>query len=224
MIKILVVDDEEDIVSLLKTCFEALGYLVLTAYNGNEALEKLNQHPDLILLDVMMPGKDGFEVCHQIRAAVDCPIIFLTAKIEDEDIIKGLNLGADDYLLKPFNLKELRARVSAHLRREERRNEIKKEIIVDEQLVIDISSTSVKIKGRDLDLTPREYELLLFLAQNRGQTFSKEQLYEKIWGYDGVGEARTITEHVKNIRKKMLSLGEEEGYIVTVWGIGYRWH
>lgn len=224
MNKILVVDDEEDIVSLLKTCFEGQGYLVLTAYNGDEALKKLNEHPDLILLDVMMPGKDGFEICSQIRAAIDCPIIFLTAKVDDEDIVKGLGLGADDYLLKPFTLKELRARVAAHLRREERRHEVKKSIIVDGNLVIDISSGCAKIKERDLGLTPKEYELLLFLAQNRGQTFSKEQLYERIWGYDGMGEARTVTEHIKNIRKKMLNIGEEKEYIVTVWGIGYKWH
>ena len=224
MMKILIVDDEEDIVSLLKTCFERQGYLVLTAYNGEEALAKLKQHPDLILLDVMMPGKDGFEICSQIRAVVDCPIIFLTAKVEDEDIIKGLGLGADDYLLKPFRLKELKARVTAHLRREERRHEVKKNVVVDGDLVIDISGSKVRIKGQEVVLTPKEYEVLLFLAQNRGQTFSKEQLYERIWGYDGMGEARTVTEHVKNIRKKMLKLGEEKEYIETVWGIGYRWH
>lgn len=224
MKKILVVDDEEDIVALLKTCFEAQEYLVLTAYNGDEALEKLNQLPDLILLDIMMPGRDEFEVCQQIRTVVDCPIIFLTAKVEDEDIITGLGLEADDYLLKPFNLKELRARVLAHLRREERRHKVRKMALVDEELVIDLSTQSVKVRGEALTLTPKEYELLTFLAQNRGQTFSKEQLYEKIWGYDGVGEARTVTEHVKNIRKKMLSIGEEKEYITTVWGIGYRWH
>lgn len=224
MVKILIVDDEEDIVSLLKICFEAQGYLVLTAYNGNEALEKLNQHPDLILLDIMMPDRDGFEVCGQIREIVDCPIIFLTAKVEDEDVIKGLGLGADDYLLKPFNLKELRARVEAHLRREERRYNVKRTTIIDQELLIDLGNQSIKLKDRFLDLTPKEYELLVFLALNKGHTFSKEQLYEKIWGYDGMGEARTVTEHVKNIRKKMLALGGKEEYIVTVWGIGYRWH
>lgn len=224
MIKILIVDDEADIIDLLKTCFEAQGYLVLIAYNGDEALSKLTQKPDLILLDVMMPGKSGFEICHQIRSSVDCPIIFLTAKVDDEDIIRGLDLGADDYLLKPFTLKELRARVAAHLRREERRHEVKKQVIADGELIIDMTSQSVSVLGRDLRLTPREFEVLSFLAQNRGQTFSKEQIYEHIWGYDEMGEARTIAEHIKNIRKKMLHIGEGTEYITTVWGIGYRWH
>ncbi len=224
MIKILIVDDEADIIDLLKTCFEAQGYLVLTASNGDEAISKLSQNPDLILLDVMMPGKSGFEICHQIRASIDCPIIFLTAKVGDEDIIRGLDLGADDYLLKPFTLKELRARVAAHLRREERRHEVKKQVIADDELIIDMTKQSASILGKDLGLTPKEFEVISFLAQNRGQTFSKEQLYEHIWGYDEMGEARTIAEHIKNIRKKMLNIGENKEYIITVWGIGYRWH
>lgn len=223
MYKILVVDDEKDIVGMLKDYFEGQGYLVYTAYHAREALEKLKYEIDLILLDVMMPDISGYELCMQIREQVKCPIIFLTAKVGSEDIIQGLEMGADDYITKPFSLKELRARVKAHLRREERPHETHKSMIYHKNCMIDLSNEFVQVLGQDIHLTKKEFELVSFLARHKGQIFSKEQLYEKIWGYDGEGESRTITEHIKNIRKKMLEYGESEDYILTVWGIGYKW-
>lgn len=148
---------------------------------------------------------------------------FLTAKVGQEDIIRGLELGGDDYLIKPFRLKELKARIDSHLRREERRTDSKKSILYHKSCMIDLKSESVSIKGQDIHVTKKEFELISFLAMNKGQTFSKEQMYERLWGYDVEGESRTITEHIKNIRKKMQEAGETEEYIKTVWGIGYRW-
>ncbi|MBU3810436.1 MAG: response regulator transcription factor [Candidatus Niameybacter stercoravium] len=223
MYNILVVDDEKEITDMLKDYLEGQSYLVYTAHHATEAIEKLNVHPDLILLDVMMPDVSGYELCLQIRDKVQCPILFLTAKVGQEDIIRGLELGGDDYLIKPFRLKELKARIDSHLRREERRTDRKKSILYHKNCMIDLKSESVSIKGQDLHVTKKEFELISFLAMNKGQTFSKEQMYERLWGYDVEGESRTITEHIKNIRKKMQEAGETEEYIKTVWGIGYRW-
>lgn len=223
MYKILVVDDEEDIVDMLKDYFEGQGYLVYTAYHASEALEKLKYELDLILLDVMMPDISGHELCLKIRDRVECPIIFLTAKVSGEDIVQGLEMGADDYLTKPFSLKELKARVNAHLRREARPRDTRKSVLYHKNCMIDLNNELVEVLGQNIHLTKKEFEIISFLAKHRGQTFSKEQLYERIWGYDSEGESRTITEHIKNIRKKMLDHGESEDYIITVWGIGYKW-
>ncbi len=223
MYNILVVDDEKEITDMLKDYLEGQSYLVYTAHYATEAIEKLNVHLDLILLDVMMPDVSGYELCLQIRDKVQCPILFLTAKVGQEDIIRGLELGGDDYLIKPFRLKELKARIDSHLRREERRTDSKKSILYHKNCMIDLKSESVSIKGQDIHVTKKEFELISFLAMNKGQTFSKEQMYERLWGYDVEGESRTITEHIKNIRKKMQEAGETEEYIKTVWGIGYRW-
>lgn len=223
MYNILVVDDEKEITDMLKDYLEGQNYLVYTAHHATEAIEKLNVYPDLILLDVMMPDVSGYELCLQIRDKVQCPILFLTAKVGQEDIIRGLELGGDDYLIKPFKLKELKARIDSHLRREERRTESKKSILYHKNCMIDLKSEAVSIKGQDIHVTKKEFELISFLAMNKGQTFSKEQMYERLWGYDVEGESRTITEHIKNIRKKMLEVGKNEEYIKTVWGIGYRW-
>lgn len=222
MHKILVVDDEEDIVCMLKEYLERQGYLVYTAYHAREALEKLKYEIDLILLDVMMPDINGYELCLNIRDKVRCPIIFLTAKVSGEDIVQGLESGGDDYLLKPFSLKELKARIASHLRREERQLEAPKNILYHKNCMIDLSGELVEVDGQNINLTKKEFEIISFLVKHKGQIFSKEQLYEKIWGYDGEGESRTITEHIKNIRKKISDSGEAEEYIATVWGIGYK--
>lgn len=222
MYKILVVDDEEDIVYMIKEYLERQGYLVYTAYNAREALEKLKYEIDLILLDVMMPDINGYELCLKIRDKVRGPIIFLTAKVNGEDIVQGLESGGDDYLTKPFSLKELKARITSHLRREARQLETPKRILCHKNCIIDLSGELVEVNGKNINLTKKEFEIISFLVKHKGQIFSKEQIYEKIWGYDGEGESRTITEHIKNIRKKINDSGETEEYIATVWGIGYK--
>ena len=222
--KILIVDDEEDIISFLKDSLEEENYEVFTACNGYEAIEKVKIHPDLILLDVMMPDKNGYEVCRKIRDQVDCPIIFLTAKGEDVDIISGLGAGGDDYISKPFSLRQLKARIGAHLRREERsyNNENKVNLYFGD-LNIDLRGRTSYCKGESVPLTKKEFDIMEFLAINCGQVFSKEQIYEKIWGYDAEGDSAAVAEHVKKIRYKLKKYDKNREYISTVWGVGYKW-
>jgi DNA-binding response OmpR family regulator len=222
--KILIVDDEEDIISFLKDSLEDEDYEVFTAYNGDEAVEKTKLHPDLILLDVMMPDKSGYEVCREIRDRMDCPIIFLTAKGEDEDIISGLGVGGDDYISKPFSLRQLKARISAHLRRDQRsfNNENKVNLYFG-NLNIDLKGRTVSCRGGVVSLTKKEFEVIELLTVNCGQVFSKEQIYEKIWGYDAEGDSATVAEHVKKIRHKLKKYDGDREYVSTVWGVGYKW-
>lgn len=219
--KMLAADDEPGIIHLLKDYFEMQDYQVIEAENGMEVLEKISQNPDIILLDVNMPGLDGFEVCERIRAHVSCPILFLTAKIEEDDRIKGLMLGGDDYILKPFSIEELGARVEAHLRREERIKR-KKPVKICGALAIRYEERCVYIGEDLLGLTKTEYGILELLSLNPGQVFSKEQLYEKVRGYEGDADAGIITEHIRRIRAK-ISRYTDKAYIETVWGVGYRW-
>jgi DNA-binding response OmpR family regulator len=227
MSKILIIDDETDFVELLKDSLESKGHSVLTAYDGKTGVEKAKEQPELIILDVMMPGIDGYEVCREIRDIVLCPIIFLSAKQSETDKIKGLALGGDDYLVKPFGLKELMVRIDAHLRREKRAillNEAGKRIFIHfKKLTIDLKSREVKIKGIPLTLTKREFDIIELLSLHPGQVFSKEQIYERVWGYDAEGDFSTVTEHVKKIRAKFAEIDPDTQYIATVWGIGYRW-
>ena len=221
---ILVIDDEEDLVMIIKDALEANGYNVLTAYNGFDGIEMSRKKPDLIILDIMMPDIDGFNVCNLIRDNVDCPILFLSAKDSEGDKIKGLAIGGDDYITKPFSLKELVSRVKAHLRREKRK--VKKEensFLYFKNLDIDLKGLNVKINNQNINLTKKEFEIVELLALNPGQVFSKDQIYEKIWGYDGLGDASTVTEHIKKIRSKISYLDKENKYIETVWGLGYKW-
>lgn len=219
--KILIVDDESDVVQLLKDYFEINGYDVLTAYSGNEAIKQVNKKPDLVLLDINMPDINGYEVCSQIREVVSCPIIFLSARIEDIDKIKGFSVGGDDYVMKPFSIDELGARVQAHLRREHRRSS-NDQFIFSGNLTIDYSSKEVKYKGQKINFTKKEYEIIELLSTHPGQIFDKERIYEKLWGWDSEGDSSVVAEHVRRIRSKLTQL-DHEPYIETVWGMGYKW-
>ncbi|KAJ51985.1 DNA-binding response OmpR family regulator [Clostridium tetanomorphum] len=222
--KILVVDDEEEIVSFIKDYLLLNEYEVITAFNGEEAIRKIELNPDLILLDIMMPGIDGFNVCKEIRDKINCPIIFLTAKNLEDDKIKGLLIGGDDYIVKPFSLKELKARIISHIRRDKRLNDFKNNNKTKfGDLYIDIKGRQVYYKDETIPMTKREFDIIEFLSLNSGQVFSREYIYEKIWGYDGEGDTSTITEHVKKIRAKFSNISKELDYIKTVWGIGYKW-
>ncbi|MEI3613526.1 response regulator transcription factor [Pseudogracilibacillus sp. SO30301A] len=219
--KILIVDDEQDIVTLLKDYFELNGYQVLTAMNGAEALQKVAQNPDIILLDINMPDIDGIEVCSKIREHVSCPILFLTAKIEEKDKINGFRVGGDDYIVKPFSINELGARVAAHLRREHR-NISKTTAIFSKDLVIDYRQRCVYYNNHPIQLAKKEFDIVELLSMNPGQVFDKERIYEKIWGYDSDGDSSVVTEHIRRIRSKLASCSSET-YIETVWGVGYKW-
>lgn len=219
--KILVVDDEFGIRNLLTIYFVNKGYLVYTANSGIEALQKLCIKPDIILLDIMMQDIDGLEVCQLIRNKVPCPILFLTAKVEEQDRIKGLSIGADDYILKPFSIEELHSRIEAHLRREER-HIVHTTTLFYGKLWIDYSAKQVGYINERFCLTKKEYEIVEYLSLNKGQVFSKEKIYEHVWGYDVEGDADiAVTEHIKRIRKKLNVCKID--YIETVWGMGYRW-
>lgn len=219
--KIMIVDDDAALVKMLKDYFSIKGYEICTAENGIEAIDNIKNKPDIILLDINMPGLDGLEVCRQIRDKISCPILFLTAKVEEQDRVNGLLSGGDDYILKPFSLKELEARITSHLRREERRK-VQSEYRFRDGLMIDYSAKKVNIAGKELELTRTEYAIVEFLSMNPGQVFDKERIYERVCGYDGEGDSRGITELVRRIRKKM-SVCTDSEFIETVWGVGYRW-
>lgn len=219
--KILVVDDEEGIITLLRDYFEINDYKVYTAQNGKEALEKISENPDIILLDISMPEIDGIEVCNRIRDYISCPILFLTAKIENNDKINGFRAGADDYIVKPFDLEELGARVSAHLRREQRKSNHTK-VNFYRDLVIDYEKRSIYIDNNQISLSKKEFDILELLSMNPGQVFDRERIYDRIWGYDNNGNSDVIMEHIRKIRTK-LSKYTLENYIETVWGAGYKW-
>ncbi|WP_082050526.1 response regulator transcription factor [Risungbinella massiliensis] len=220
--KILLVDDEQDIVSFMKDALTDEGYHVYTAYDGTEALKKLKVEPDLIVLDVMMPGMDGFILCELVRKTVSSPILFLSAKQSEQDRIKGLMAGGDDYLIKPFSMKELKTRIFAHLRREQRIGDKKYNRLHFGYLTIDLEGYEVLYNNQPIAFTSKEFELFHFLALHPGQVFTREHLYEKIWGYDATGDSSTITEHIKKIRAKLTKI-HAPSYISTVWGIGYKW-
>jgi len=219
--KILIVDDEDDILELLRDHFEFGGYDVLTANDGDEALQKSQQQPDAILLDINMPGFDGFEVCKRIRAFVSCPIIFLTARIEDGDKVLGFGIGADDYVIKPFSIDELSARVAAHIRRDQR-DTSKIKVKFEDDMVINYAKKEVYLKNLIIPFAKKEYEIIEFLSINSGHVFDRERIYENIWGYDSEGDSAVVAEHIRRIRVK-LSEAESKPRIETVWGVGYKW-
>ena len=219
--KILIADDEPGIIQLLKDYFEIQGYEVIEARNGVEVMEKLSRRPDIILLDVSMPGIDGFEVCRRIRAHISCPILFLTAKVEEQDRINGLRLGGDDYIMKPFAIEELGARVEAHLRREARKR-VNGSVLLADRLAVHYSERSVYYDSSPISFTKMEFDIVEILSMNPGQVFSKDQLYEKTRGYDGTGDSSIVTEHIRRIRSKLAEYTEQP-YIETVWGVGYKW-
>ena len=219
--KLLMVDDDVQLLKMLSQYFQIKGYEILTAKDGKEALEKAAKGPDLILLDVNMPRMDGLEVCRRIRDKVSCPILFLTARMEEEDRVGGLLSGGDDYIVKPFSLRELEARITAHLKREER-HQSRTEYRFKGDCLVDYAARTVQIGEQYLELTRLEYEIVEFLSMHPGQVFDRERIYERVCGLDGEGDSRVITELVRRIRKKMAACTEQE-YIETVWGMGYRW-
>lgn len=219
---ILVVDDEENIVSVVKAYLEKEGYNVFTAYSGKSAIEVFNEENiDFVILDLMLPDLTGEEVCKKIRIQSGVPILMLTAKVEESDRIYGLDIGADDYMVKPFSPKELVARVRAILRRINNDN-IKANILYfsDGDLIIDLNKMEIKRQGKIVDLTATEQKILNLLAQNAGKIFTREELVVKILGYDYDGYDRTIDTHIKNIRHKIED--ESQKYILTVYGVGYK--
>jgi DNA-binding response OmpR family regulator len=220
--KILLVDDEKGIVTMMKNYFEMSGYQVYSAYDGKEAIEKVACQPDIILLDINMPEMDGISVCQRIREHISCPILFLTARIESKDKIIGLQAGADDYITKPFDIDELGARVEAHLRREQRKQEQSIVRFFDE-LCIDYLKREVTVNGNLIPFSKKEFEIVDLLSMNAGQVFDRERIYETIWGIDGDGSSDTIMEHIRKIRSK-LSVCTQHSYIDTVWGVGYKWN
>lgn len=219
--RILIADDEKDIVFMLGSFFESKGFRVLTAFHGVEALKQVEKQPDIILLDINMPRTDGLEVCQRIRDHISCPILFLTARIEDADKVKGFAVGGDDYIVKPFSLVELEARVYAHLRREVRHN-FEARIKFAGDLTIDYLERCLFFKENPVGLAKKEFDIVELLSQNPGQVFDKERIYERIWGYDSEGDSSVVAEHIRRIRSKIAAYTDCV-YIETVWGCGYKW-
>ena len=220
--KILIVDDEKGIVDMLKSHFERQSFQVYTAYNGMEALKQAVCDPDIVLLDINMPEMDGLAVCQRIREFITCPILFLTARIESADKIIGFQAGADDYIIKPFDLDELGARVAAHLRREQRR-QYNRAVRFFGEITIDYAARTIAINGVSVSMSKREFDIVELLSLNPGQVFDRERIYETVWGIDGDGNSDTVMEHIRKIRAK-LTAHTLHSYIETVWGCGYKWN
>lgn len=221
--KVLVVDDEEAICELIKLDLEFEGYQVETAFDGREALEKVESfQPDLIILDIMLPYISGYDVCKKINEKHNIPIILLTAKTDIVDKVLGLELGADDYMTKPFDNRELLARAKALIRRASEVPSTDDKTIENGDLKIIPKERKVLIEEKELHLTPKEYDLLYLLSQNPEQVFSREKLLEKIWGYDYFGDTRTVDMHVQRIRKKIGDNSSNPKYLQTVFGVGYK--
>jgi two-component system response regulator VicR len=221
--KILVVDDEKSIADIIKFNLEKEGYYVDTAYDGEEGITKVDKYkPDLVILDVMMPKKDGFEVLKEIRMNSNIPVLMLTAKEEEFDKVLGLELGADDYITKPFSMRELVARVKSNLRRVDYEKLPDSNLIINSnELSIDLVKYEVKKSGNIIELTLREFELLKFLASSAEQVFSREQLLEEVWGYEYFGDIRTVDVTVRRLREKIEDDSGDFKYILTKRGVGY---
>ena len=221
--KILVVDDDPNISDLLKVYFENEGYDVKTACDGMEGLSYFKIfEPDLVLLDIMLPKKDGWQVCREIREMSSKPVIMITAKGEVFDKVLGLELGADDFVVKPFDMKELSARVKAVLRRYQmyaHKND--EEVIKFENIEISLQKYELKLRGKSVDIPPKELELLYFLASNYNRVFTRDQLLDKVWGFDYLGDSRTVDVHVKRLREKLEGVSDK-WILKTVWGVGYK--
>lgn len=226
MSKILIVEDEEAIADLEKDYLELSGFEVEIASDGTSGLKKaLEEGFHLVILDLMLPGVDGFEICRQIREVKNIPIIMVSAKKDDIDKIRGLGLGADDYMTKPFSPSELVARVKAHLNRYERlvSSNVKENSIIEIRgIKIDKTARRVWVNGEEKNFTSREFDLLAFLAENPNHVFTKEELFRKIWDMDSVGDIATVTVHIKKIREKIEVNSAKPQYIETIWGVGYR--
>ena len=225
MVRILVVDDEAEIVRLLRDYFEINGYEVLTAQSGQEAIARCEQQPDLILLDIGLPDLDGLTVCTRIRQHVNCPILFLTARIEQADQIVGFAAGADDYIVKPFNPLELVARVKSQLRRYVTFSGSfgeRDDVLQCDGLVINNTTKEVLVDGEPVRLTPIEYKILHLLMQNQGRVFSIDEIYEKVWNEPSFNAENTVAVHIRRIREKIEFDPKKPKYLKVVWGLGYK--
>jgi DNA-binding response OmpR family regulator len=228
--KILVVEDDKTLLDVLRYNLAKEGYKVLTASDGLQGVEAARlEKPDLIILDLMLPKMDGLEVCRVLRKDMIVPILMLTAKTEEVDKIVGLEVGADDYMTKPFSMRELLARVRAMLRRTEmvkqeatKSEALEPQIIQAGNIVMDLSRHSVQNRGLQVDLNPREFDLLVFMIRNREQVFSRETLLTKVWGYDYVGDTRTVDVHIRWLRQKIEDNPDLPRYLVTIRGVGYK--
>ena len=218
---VLIVEDDRNIADLLRLYLEKEGYTVVIAPDGMRGVEQFRTvHPSLVLLDVMLPGLDGWGVCRTIRAESQTPIIMLTAKSETEDKVNGLKQGADDYITKPFEMKELMARINAVLRRSEIPDDTKKRLTFD-KLVIDLDSYELLVDGRKIDTPPKELELLYHLASTPNRVYTRNQLLDEVWGFDYFGDSRTVDVHIKRLREKVEGVSDQ-WELKTVWGVGYK--
>lgn len=226
MSKVLIVEDEDAIAEIERNYLELSGFDVTLAYDGKEGLDiALKEDFDIIILDIMLPGMDGFDICKEIRKEKDIPIIMVSAKNEDIDKIRGLGIGADDYMTKPFSPSELVARVKAHLARYERlltNNKPENEIIEIRGIKIDKTARRVFVNGEEKSFTTKEFDLLTFLAEHPNHVYTKEELFREIWDMDSIGDIATVTVHIKKIREKIEADTSNPQYIETIWGVGYR--
>ena len=221
--KILVIDDDTNICEMLKIYMENEGYEVKTANDGAEGVNFFKMYePDIVLLDIMLPKKDGWQVCREIREIAQKPVIMITAKGDVFDKVLGLELGADDFVVKPFDMKELSARVKAVLRRYQAHiNPNDEEVIKFENIEISLQKYELKLCGKSVDIPPKELELLYFLASNYNHVFTRDQLLDKVWGFDYLGDSRTVDVHVKRLREKLEGVSDK-WILKTVWGVGYK--
>lgn len=226
MSRILIVEDDESVAELEKDYLELSGFEVEIANHGNIGLKRaLEENYDLVILDIMLPEVDGFEICKQVRNAKNIPIMFISAKKDDIDKIRGLGLGADDYMTKPFSPSEMAARVKAHLARYERligSKMFENEVIEIRGIRIDKTARRVYVNGEEKNFTTKEFDLLCFLAQNPNRVFTKEELFSEIWDMESIGDIATVTVHIKKIREKVEVNTSKPQYIETIWGVGYR--
>ncbi len=220
--KILIVDDDQNICELLRLYTEKEGYTTTIANDGKRALECFDlETPDLILLDIMLPEFDGWHVCREIRKKSQCPIIMLTAKGETFDKILGLELGADDYVVKPFEAKEVIARIKAVLRRSGKSDPNERKVVSFDKLSINLNNYELRVDGKQVDTPPKEMELIYHLASNPNRVFSRDQLLDEVWGFNYYGDSRTVDVHVKRLREKLEGVSDQWS-LKTVWGVGYK--
>ena len=223
MYKVLIADDNKQIVSILSEYCKKNNFTVSTVFDGEAALKEIEENEfDIILLDVMMPKKDGFDVCRQVRTFSNVPIIMITARGEDYEKIMGLEIGADDYIVKPFSPGEIIARINAILRRITPKNDESTKIFIYDNLEIDLNNFTVKINDEIISLTKKEIEILWTLATNQNKVFTRENLLDLIWGFDYFGESRTVDTHIKRLRAKLDNYKHEKWNIKTIWGVGYK--
>lgn len=220
--KILIVDDESGVVEMLRSYFQMRSFQVFTACSGSEALKQAVKNPDLVLLDINMPDMDGLAVCEKIRDHISCPILFLTARLETVDKIRGFQAGGDDYIVKPFDIDELGARVAAHLRRENRKQG-QSVLRFFGDMSIDYSKREISVNGTQIVLSRKEFAIVELLSLHAGQVFDRERIYDIVWGLEGEGSSDTIMEHIRKIRGKFAAVSLHN-YIETVWGVGYKWN